>query len=301
MKVVKLDLHCHSIHSDGLWSVEQLIQDAVKKRLKLLSVTDHDTIEGSKELLSKKEPPTMSFIPGIEINTGEPKTEEYHVLGYFIEMDEDTPLNKRLMELQQARRQRIIKMTEILASLGYEISMSEVLSRPEAKKGSVGRPIIARILVEKGYFPDIQTVFDELLTPGKPAYVPREKITTEEAIKLILNSGGIPVLAHPFFSFETWEKLEADIKKFYKAGLKGVEYYYPYTINYPETISFKETYNPNLLELINELGLIKTAGSDFHGDRGILGTKLPAVDLCRLYELKGERPPEKLKIKCEEM
>ena len=115
----------------------------------------------------------------------------------------------------------------------------------------------------------------------------------------MIKSGGIPVLAHPFFGFKTWEKLEEDIRKFYKEGLKGIEYYYPYTANYPEIISFKETYNSSLLELINELGLIKTAGSDFHGDRGVLGAKLPVEELCRLYELKEAKPPEKLKIKCE--
>jgi len=295
---IPLDLHCHSTHSDGIFTVQNLLEQALDKNLKVFSITDHDTLEGSKELLSQPEPPDMSFIPGVEINTGTAKTEEYHILGYFIDPFSETSLKKTLQYLKEARKKRIIKMIEKISQLGYQISLEEIINRPEAKKGTLGRPIIARVLVEKKYFPDVQAVFDKLLAPGTPGYVPREKIMPENAIKLIVQSGGVPVLAHPFQPFTSWKKLEQDIKKFVKLGLQGIEYYYSYNQNYPQLIEIVSKYQPLLKQLVQEYELVTTAGSDYHGDRGVLGTALPKEELCKLYELKKLKPPLKLNLKC---
>ena len=163
------------------------------------------------------------------------------------------------------------------------------MKRPEAGKGTIGRPLIARVLIEKGYFSTIQEVFDELVSYGRPAYVVREKISTKEAIQLINKAGGISVLAHPFHGFSTWKQLENDIYQMMSWGLQGIELYYDYDGHYTDGIEPARLYDSKMRELISANDLVVSAGSDFHGDRGSIGTQtIPEKDLCVLLERAGQ-------------
>ncbi len=294
---IKVDLHCHSVFSDGKLTVEQIQGIAIQQGIKALSITDHDTLDGARRFLALPHTDDLWRIPGIEINTGMENEESYHILGLFVSTSENTSLNKKLLELKTIREKRLKKMVSILRELGYDISMEEVWKRPEARKGSVGRPILARILVEKRYFSSIREVFDKLINPGKPAYVPRRKILTKEAIQLILDVDGIPILAHPFHGFSSWDKLREDIEQMVSWGLAGIEYYYDYEGYYTDGTLPAKRHNNDILELIRELDLLSSGGSDFHGDRGRLGSVvMPKNEFCRLID---EKIPElKEQMKC---
>ncbi len=292
---LKVDLHCHSIFSDGKLSVEQIQKMAIQKGIKALSITDHDTLEGTRYFLALPRVDRLWRIPGIEINTGMENEESYHIIGLFVSIDEKTKLHKKLLELKRIRETRLERMVAILKELGYDISMEEVRKRPEAKKGSVGRPIIARILVEKKYFSSVREVFEKLVNPGKPAYVPRKKILTKEAIQLILDADGIPILAHPFHGFSSWHKLREDIEQMVSWGLKGIEYYYDYQSYYTDGEMPSKRHNTDLLELIRRQGLLSSGGSDFHGDRGTLGNVvMPKDEFCKLIKEKMPTLAEQL-------
>ncbi len=294
---IKVDLHCHSLFSDGKLSVEQIQKIAVQQRVKALSVTDHDTLDGTRHFLSLPPKEGLWRIAGVEINTGMENEESYHIIGLFVSTDENTKLNRRLLELKAIREERLEKMVKILGELGYDVSLEELKQRPEARKGSVGRPIIARILVEKKYFSSVREVFDKLINPGKPAYVPRKKILTKEAIRLVIDADGIPILAHPFHGFSSWEKLRDDIDQMINWGLMGIEYYYDYEGYYVDGVAPSKKHNEELLELIQEHDLLKSAGSDFHGDRGRIGNvAMPKSDLCRL--IAHRMPSLQKQIRC---
>jgi predicted metal-dependent phosphoesterase TrpH len=295
---IKVDLHCHSIFSDGKLLVEEIQQIAVRQGIKALSITDHDTLEGARHFLALPHVDGLWRIPGIEINTGMEDEESYHIIGLFVSTEKTTNLHEKLLELKIIREKRLEKMVEILRGLVYNISMEEIKKRPEAGKGSVGRPIIARILVEKKYFFSIREVFDKLINPGRAAYVPRKKILTKEAIQLILDAKGVPILAHPFHGFSSWSKLKEDIERMVDWGLRGIEYYYDYEGYYIDGVSPSKKYNKDLLKLMKKFDLLSSGGSDFHGDRGRLGEIImPKDEFCKL--IKGKMPDLEEQGRCQ--
>lgn len=259
------DLHMHTNCSDGTMSPQEIVQHAVDCGLSTIAITDHDVIDAYALALAyiQENNLPLTLIPGVEFNTNE-KNREVHILGYHLNIYHPA-LTTAMEELQEARVERIRKIVDKLQPLDYQITMSEVLA--EAKNVlSLGRPHVARVLVKKGYFEKNSEVFDALLAKGQPAYVPHVKISVAQAVDLILQAGGVPVLAHPGLikDDECVERL-LDTHK-----LQGLEVYYP-THTPEETLKY--------LKISQQRNLIPTGGSDFHATFGRYPQKLGIFSL----------------------
>jgi 3',5'-nucleoside bisphosphate phosphatase len=244
----QVDLHSHSTASDGKLTPPELIKLAAESGLKVMALTDHDTVDGivpAQE--AAKAYPTLTFIPGVEISTDLPDGEA-HILGYFIDYN-DPDFSKILDKFRVSRLNRGKKMVDKLSSLGIFIDWKRV--QEVAGEGSIGRPHIARVMLEKGYINRFEEAFRYIGHDG-PAYVPRDKMTPEEAVALIVRAKGLPVLAHPF----TVKDPEAMVISLKKHGLVGLEVYYK--DNTPQQTA-------NSLKLAEKYELIATGGTDYHG------------------------------------
>jgi len=258
VKCSKIDLHIHSTASDGTVSPPEILQLALQQNLSAIAITDHDTLDGVKEALACGIPRSLQFLTGIEISSNPPPgfsiPGSLHILGYGINTN-DKHLNSMIEKLQEARTNRNPKIIARLSRAGLDISLSEVVEK--AGTGQAGRPHIAMLMVEKGMVDSVNEAFDLFLGKGKPAYVDKPRIASSEVLRIIINAGGIPVLAHPGLvqseSDETVERLVGTLKK---EGLKGVEVYYP-----RHTLAQTEEYN----ELAKKNNLLVTGGSDFQG------------------------------------
>lgn len=242
-----IDLHIHSTASDGTLSPRQIMELAAQRNIGVLSITDHDTFEGSKKAIYIQKEYNIEVIPGIEINSiyGD---EEIHILGYYIDFN-NLKLIRILQSLQNSRNYRISKIVSILNSYKFSITEEEVYGI--AQSDSPGRPHIARLLVQKGYVPNIKFAFDNYLSIGKPAYVSRLKLTPKEAIRIIKKANGLPVIAHPGIL-----KNKGLLPKLITDGAMGLEVFHPeHTM---EQTNFLLNYGINK-------GLFITGGSDCHG------------------------------------
>jgi 3',5'-nucleoside bisphosphate phosphatase len=261
--VSRVDLHIHSTASDGKLTPEAIIAKAVELRLKVISLTDHDSIAGIVPAMkAAKAFPGLTFIPGVEIST-DLADGEAHILGYFIDYT-DPGLEKALEKFRNSRLGRGRGMVEKLKTLGIDIDWARV--QEIAGDGAIGRPHIARAMLEKGYITTFKEAFDKYIGHGGPAYVEREKMTPEEAVALIVRSKGLPVLAHPF----TVPDPEAMVINLKTAGLVGIETYYK--DNTPEQTQAT-------LRLAEKYGLIATGGTDYHGINDSREVMLGGVDV----------------------
>jgi 3',5'-nucleoside bisphosphate phosphatase len=256
---VKIDLHIHSTASDGTLTPSAILTLAENLHLGAISLTDHDAVDGNREILQKGVPGSMGYLTGVEISAMPPSLfpvfGSFHILGYGINI-EDNELNQTLTTLQDARKNRNPLIIQKLNALGIKIDLNQV--RQFSGKCQLGRPHIARYLVHKGFARSIDDVFDNYLGKGKPAYVEKFRISCQEAINLILNAGGLPVLAHPYLlkpgkGFD-FEELIAELKSM---GLKGIEIYYPE--HPPDSVRY-------YANIAREYNLFITGGTDFHGD-----------------------------------
>ena len=253
-----IDLHIHTTASDGTFTPEQVVSHAHQLNLKAIAITDHDTVVGSKEALRSGIPPSLGFLTGVEISSTPPPfypgSGSFHLLGYSIRLD-DPQLNRTLEKLQQARQNRNPAIINRLNELGISITLDEVLR--EAGEGQLGRPHIAQLMVKKRAVASIDEAFDQFLGTGKPAYVDKQRVECFKAIEIILDAGGVPILAHPgLLDYKTEGRLDELIGKLKKAGIQGVEVYY-------------SGHTPDQTRLYTELAqrhdLLMTGGSDFHG------------------------------------
>ena len=255
---VRIDLHIHSTASDGTLSPSEIISLAHSLNIGAVAITDHDTIDGSKEAFTLDIPPSLKLLTGVEIsvssNPSLPYTGSFHMLGYSIRLD-DPVLNRTLDMLQDARKNRNPKIIEHLNNLGIDISLKDVTD--ECSEGQLGRPHIAQLMVKRGFVKSINEAFDKYLGTGRPAYVDKYRLDCARAIEVILAAGGIPVLAHPFFlDIENKDRFEDLIVNLKELGLKGIEVYY--SEHSPDLTAF-------YAEIANRYGLLMTGGSDFHG------------------------------------
>lgn len=277
--MVDYDLHIHTTASDGLLSTMEILKIAKDKGISGISITDHDTISALTECDFIARNYKIDFIPGIEIST-DYKGYEIHILGYFIDYT-DTALLSFLNWMQQTREDRNKKMIELLQGQGYVINYEEIVESVSNQNKSIGRPHIARLLIEKGYFESIKEVFSQLLGTGKPAYVNRLKISIEDAVSIIIKSKGIPIIAHPLINskFNENNDFESFVKLCIELGIKGIEVFH--TLHNEE----QEQY---LFELAKKYKLAITGGSDCHGEliqgHYLLGNK--GVTLREMLELK---------------
>lgn len=262
---MRADLHLHTTASDGSLTPQELVQRAAELKLDVIAITDHDTVAGiAPALEAAMNYPQLTVIPGVEINTDIPKG-EVHILGYFINY-RDPELNRSLEGLRNSRYERGKKMVAKLAEMGINIDWGRVLEF--AGSGSVGRPHIAQAMVEKGCVASFREAFDRYIGRNGPAYIERKKLAPVEAVKLVLEAGGLPVLAHP----ADIEQLETFLLQLKKAGVVGIEIYYDGYAS--KTIA-------RLERLAQKHDLIACGGSDYHGLDESIGSDMGSVNVPR--------------------
>ena len=248
------------------------MEEAARRGLRFLAVTDHDSTEGLPEAMAVAESHRpLEILPGIEINC-DVEGAEIHILGYF--MDWQAPwFQDFCREQRRERRARVHRIVERLAALGMPIDADEVFAL--VKEGSAGRPHVAQVMVARGYVKSVREAFDKYLGSGKPAHVPRKKLTPEDAVRLLRKAGGVPVFAHPGLADR-----DALIPGLIAAGLMGIECYYS-----EHSAAQRATY----LERCRRDDLVATGGSDFHGPRVRAGTLgVPAVPMAAWEALRAK-------------
>ena len=248
----RLDLHLHTTHSDGSCTPSEVVNMAHQAAVTALAITDHDITTGIAEAIAAGQQCGIEIIPGVEISSLGGNS-ELHILGYFLDC-QDSDLLEHLKTLRDGRHRRNPRIIEQLQTLGIDITFDEV--RALAGTDSIGRPHIARVLMDKRVVTSAKEAFDRFLAEGKPAYVPRELPSPAEAIRWIKAARGLAVLAHPTWVKVTEQPLIDLVRQLKSDGLDGVEVYY-------STHAARQT--REYLSLAQQLGLLVTGGSDFHG------------------------------------
>lgn len=245
------DLHAHTSASDGLLSPAEMVAAAVSAGLRVVAVTDHDTVAGvAPAIAAAAELPghPIEVVPGIEISCHS-GGRELHLLGLFID-----PRHAALRELAASQRRVRRERAEVMVARVQRDhpSMSMRLVEEQSAGGAIGRPHVARAMTDAGIVPDPQTAFDRFLGIGRPCFVPKELPRIEEAIAIVRAAGGVAVIAHPGSS-RVRQSLYAELVE---AGLEGVEVRHPKHGRQRERL---------LLALSVRHGLLPSGGSDFHG------------------------------------
>jgi len=239
-----------------------------RRGVEVFSITDHDTTRAYDEL-----PPSRSeIVTGIEINTTRDGV-DIHILGYGFDRSASAPIHETLAANREARRLRIQRMIELLVRAGYPLTEAMVAAEAEGSE-SLGRPHVAKALVRAGMVKDVQTVFSQLVSRKGPAFVPSAHITPAQAIDAIAKAGGVPVVAHPGRLSDY-----AVVDELAEAGALGLEVFYP-THTPSQTAYFRNQ--------AGRLGLVMTAGSDFHDSRwksSVVGVEVEAEDLRPFLDL----------------
>ena len=244
----KIDLHSHTLASDGALSPRDLVRKAIEHGVSVLAITDHDSTEGIAEArVEAGRRPGFTLVPGLEINC-DVEGAEIHVLGYLV--DHEAPwFQEFLREQRAARTERVHRLAARLAELGMPIDPAEVLAL--AGEAAPGRPHVAQVMVKRGYVKSVREAFDKYLRSDGPANVPRHRLTPVEAIGVIRRARGVPVLAHPGLADR-----DAMIPALVDAGLGGIETYY--AEHSTEQVR-------KYLDLCRRFDLVATGGSDYHG------------------------------------
>lgn len=250
----------HSTASDGVYSPAEVVNIALTNNVDVIALTDHDNVSGvglAQEAAADKK---LEVISGVELSAEDEQTDR-HILGYLFDVQNE-PLLAMLATLRNARVNRIEQMVQKLAALGIVVSLERV--HKLAGDGSVGRPHLARIMLEEEQVGSVQEAFDKYIGDGGPAYVPHYRLAPQQAIDLIHSAGGIAVLAHPGH----YEDFSTIIEMLVPCQLDGIEvYYFDHT---RETIT-------RLEGLANRYNLLKTVGSDFHRREGDGSARIGSV------------------------
>ncbi len=253
----------------------------------ILALTDHDTTDGLDEALAAGRRYRVDVIPGVEINT-DTGMHEVHVLGYFIDAADDA-FQAFLGQRRAGRVERAARMVEKLRALGVRVEWERV--QAIASGAAIGRPHVARALVEAGRVASVQEAFERYLSRSGPAYVPRTRLSPEEAVAAIARVGGVPVLAHPGWG-ASGPVLER-VPQLVEHGLRGIEVYHP--DHTPDGVSA-------YLDVARRYGLVATGGTDYHGGghtAGQLGSVpvppevVPALRACWARPRQGPILPHK--------
>jgi predicted metal-dependent phosphoesterase TrpH len=280
--VTRIDLQSHSRHSDGDLGVGELVAAAAAAGVELLALSDHDTIDGVEEALAAAAEHGLSLLPATEISAVDAGYEDLHVLGYGID-HRDELLLERLRGAREDREARAEHMAALLAQAGYEIDDTVLAARRGAGK-PIGRPHLAAAvlahpanaerLASEGHS-DVSSFIPAYLIPGMPAYARRTRPTVAEAIGWIHDAGGLAFWAHPFWDIAQDHEVLAALERYRADGLDGVECFYV-THDAHQTVL--------LADRAEELGLLRSASSDYHGPQHRLFSRFLA------YELHGRTP-----------
>ena len=242
------DLHLHTYHSDGTRSPREVVDVAKANGLEIIAISDHDNLAAFYEIKQYAHDQGLTLIPAIELSCIYEGV-DVHILAYaFDALDER--IDSRLRRFRETRQKRGYAMVDRLRSLGYNVSQERV--EQLAAGGAMGRPHVARALVEAGYVGSVAEAFDKLIGAGKPAYVEKERFRIDEAVKLIRSAGGVTSVAHPSL-YPDHQRIVAAVLE---AGIDGVEVFHP---DVPE--SDREAYT----SLTRFRGKMITGGSDDHG------------------------------------
>jgi len=249
---MSIDLHIHSKYSDGTLSPEEIVLKASKKGLSAVSITDHDTVDGTGEALAAGKKYGVVVVPGIELSAQHYK-KNLHILGYFFDHG-DCEFKNSLAIVQSARIERNQRIVDKLREIGVDISYRDIINVSE--KGQTGRPHIARVLCRVGAAKNMNDAFEKYLKKGASAYVSRFIYSSGEAIQIIKKSGGIAVLAHPVQADSSLEDIPGLLEELVEMGLGGIEAYYP---------SHSRSVRKKLVKIAKIHDLAVTGGSDYHG------------------------------------
>jgi len=246
---VNIDLHIHTTASDGTLTPAQVVREAARAGLSVIAIADHDTTDGVPEALEAGRDAGIVVIPAVEVSTTAPEGDA-HILGYWMEF-EDPRFQSFLRRPREERPQRIAAMCAKLNALGVSVDPADVY-REAGGRETVGRPHLARVLLERGYVASMDDAFRLYLGRGKPGYAERFKNSARDAIRTIQACGGIPVLAHPGL-----DERPGLVDSLIREGILGLEVYCP--DHGPEdTERFRA--------LAERHGLFATGGSDYHGE-----------------------------------
>lgn len=252
-RIKRIDLHVHSNASDGTCTPAELVERALERGLVAFALTDHDTTDGIDEAVACAKGSEVEVVVGIELST-EYNGADVHILGFDIDYKSEE-FQKKIRRFRNQRDVRNEEMLDKLRAAGFKKMTLEALN--EAYPDSViTRAHMARFMLENGYIKDRQEAFDKYIGDDCPYYVPRKKITPQDAIVFILESGGIPVLAHPLLYGMSRDELKEAVLSFKEAGLVGIEAIY--SLN-------SEADERDMRRLAKECGLLVSGGSDFHG------------------------------------
>ncbi len=247
-----IDLHTHSLFSDGTESPETLVSLAEQGGLTALALTDHDTTAGLERFLAAGNGSPVETVPGIELSA-EFGSVALHILGYFFDPS-DEPLQSALQTVREGRALRNVQILKKLNALGYDLTMEDV--KKFAGDELIGRPHFASALMATGQFSHTNKIYRQLLGKGKAAYVSRWRLSPEKCVELIRGAGGVPVIAHPGQMKLTNNKLRRLIRSLLPSGLGGLEVLHP--SHPPHQVSAFE-------RICAEFDLAPTGGTDFHG------------------------------------
>ena len=272
------DLHLHTQFSDGTFTPEELVLHAQKSGLSCIALTDHDTVEGCVRAATACAAVKMQFVPGSEL-TAEHEDTEVHILGYFLDT-ENKVLLERIAQFQTVRQQRIHEMVGALNKLGVPLKVESVFALANCK--SPGRPHVARAMVKEKLIGSLDEAFERYLKKGRPAWVPKTKMSALESVELIHQAGGLAVMAHPGLN-----RTDEIIPALVEAGLDGIECFHT-----KHSTVMSERY----LEIAEEYDLLVTGGSDCHGyskNKPLIGTvKLPYEHVERMMAARDHRKSE---------
>ncbi len=246
-----IDLHTHSVKSDGAMQPAAVVDAAKEAGLAAISLTDHDVIDGVSEAMQRGKEVGVEVIPGIELSA-KFKTET-HVLGYFVDLENPAFLEK-LEEIRRVRMQRNYETAENLQKIGFPITVEDAMQL--APNGIIGRAHFARVMANRGYVSSVKEAFDKYLANGKPGYSTLQLLSPRDAVELIKAAGGMAFLAHLHLTRLEGEELYDFVRDLKDAGMDGIEgYYTEYT---PEM-------QAEYQGLAKKLDLLISGGTDFHG------------------------------------
>ena len=241
-----VDLHVHSTASDGTRPPDEVVREAKRVGLAAIALTDHDTLDGIVPATRAGAELGIRVVPGIELSAVEADSET-HILG--LHLTDTRRLEGHLIALREMRRGRAERIVKRLNELGVRIEFAAVLE--QAGEGAIGRPHVARAMIAEGWAVDFRDAFDRYLGSGRPAFVPKDRLSVSDAIAAIHGAGGLAVLAHPAQG-GTRERIEA----FARAGIDGIEIRHP--SHTPDDVA-------RLTALVDFFGLVPSGGSDWHG------------------------------------
>lgn len=267
---MKIDLHNHSTHSDGLYSVSELVDIAIKNKIDVMALTDHDSVFGIKEIINYSKDKNILVIPGIELSTVH-NNESVHIIGLFKEGYVPDEMYQKSYEIKDIRRKRAIDMLNKIKNIfGVEIDLDEVLEREVLTRGNMYQHIMK-------HNPQIPiSDVNKMVSHSSPAYIEVARFTASEGIKFLHDNNCITILAHP-----TLNSLKT-VEEVCKMGIDGIEYLYPKN---------KDGEEEKFIKLAQKYNLLLSAGSDFHGDKNHANIGTVSLDETNFNKIK-----EKLKI-----